>query len=62
MKTGLAQIACAALAALTIIASACKGEANNLKLDGQPVRNTQHYATIETDRGNIVVDVKLAEH
>jgi peptidyl-prolyl cis-trans isomerase B (cyclophilin B) len=57
MKTGLAYIACAALAALTIIVSACQGEANNLKMDGQPVRNTEHYATIETARGNIVVEL-----
>src|SRR3989442_586017 len=57
MKPGLAYIACAAFAALTIVASACKGEAKNLKLDGQPVRNTEHYATIETDRGDIVVEL-----
>jgi peptidyl-prolyl cis-trans isomerase B (cyclophilin B) len=57
MKTPLAWIASAALAALTVIVPACKGEANNLKLDGQPVRNTGHYATIETDRGNIVVEL-----
>ena len=57
MKTGLAYIACAALAAFTIILSACQGEANNLTMDGQPVRNTEHYATIETDRGNIVVEL-----
>ncbi|HXD89845.1 MAG TPA: peptidylprolyl isomerase [Candidatus Binataceae bacterium] len=57
MKTGLAYIACAVLAAFTIIFSACQGEANNLTMDGQPVRNTEHYATIETDRGNIVVEL-----
>ena len=57
MKNVLARIACAALVALTIIASACKGEATNLKLDGQPVRNTGHYATIETNRGNIVIEL-----
>ena len=57
MKNGLAYVACAALVALTIVASACQGEANNLKMDGQPVRNTEHYATIETARGNIVVEL-----
>src|SRR5713101_2618038 len=57
MKNGLAYIAGAALVALTIIVSACQGEAKNLKMDGQPVRNTEHYATIETDRGNIVVEL-----
>jgi peptidyl-prolyl cis-trans isomerase B (cyclophilin B) len=57
MTNLITRIACAALVALTIIASACKGEATNLKLDGQPVRNTGHYATIETDRGSIVVEL-----
>jgi len=57
MKNGLAYIAGAALVALTIVVSACQGEAKNLKMDGQPVRNTEHYATIETDRGNIVVEL-----
>jgi len=51
------RFACAALVALTIIAAACKGEASNLKMDGQPVRNTGHYATIETAKGNIVIEL-----
>ena len=57
MKTKIRRIACAAVAALTIIAAACQGEAKNSNLDGQPVRNTGHYATIETNRGNIVVEL-----
>jgi peptidyl-prolyl cis-trans isomerase B (cyclophilin B) len=52
------QITCAALAASVIlVTAACNGGAQNSKLDGQPVRNTGHYATIETDRGNIVVEL-----
>jgi peptidyl-prolyl cis-trans isomerase B (cyclophilin B) len=34
---------------------------NNPKLDGVPVRNTGHYATIDTDRGDIVVELYVAE-
>jgi len=51
------RFASAAIVVLTIIAPACKGEATNLKLDGQPVRNTGHYATIETAKGNIVIEL-----
>jgi peptidyl-prolyl cis-trans isomerase B (cyclophilin B) len=58
MKTQVRRTACAAIAALTIIlAAACQGDAKSSNLDGQPVRNTGHYATIETNRGNIVVEL-----
>lgn len=57
MKTQVRRIACAAIAALTIIAAACQGAAKSSNLDGQPVRNTGHYATIATNRGNIVVEL-----
>jgi peptidyl-prolyl cis-trans isomerase B (cyclophilin B) len=56
MKVQVRLLLCAAIAALTLTAAACKGEAN-ANLDGQPVRNTGHYATIETNRGNIVVEL-----
>jgi peptidyl-prolyl cis-trans isomerase B (cyclophilin B) len=37
------------------------GAANTSKLDGVPVRNTGHYATIDTDRGDIVVELYATE-
>jgi len=36
------------------VASACKGSS---QMDGLPVRNTGHYAIIETERGTIVVEL-----
>jgi peptidyl-prolyl cis-trans isomerase B (cyclophilin B) len=56
MKTQIGRVSCIAIAMLTMIAAACQGEATS-KLDGQPVRNTGNYATIETQRGNIVVEL-----
>ena len=56
MKTQVRRIVCVAVAALTFAVAACRGEASST-LDGQPVRNTGHYATIETNRGNIVVEL-----
>jgi peptidyl-prolyl cis-trans isomerase B (cyclophilin B) len=49
----------ALLVALT--AGSASGAANNPKLDGVPVRNTGHYATLDTDRGEIVVELYAAE-
>jgi len=49
-------MASAALVALALTAAACQGAANP-KLDGLPVRNTGHYVTLETDRGNIVLEL-----
>src|SRR5579863_1698795 len=40
-----------AVALLVATASACQA-----KLDGVPVRNTGHYAIIDTDRGTIVIE------
>jgi peptidyl-prolyl cis-trans isomerase B (cyclophilin B) len=37
------------------------GATNDSKLDGVPVRNTGHYATVDTDRGNIVLELYVAE-
>jgi len=42
----------AAAAAILTIAPACTGNS-----DGLPVRNTGHYAIIETDRGTVVVEL-----
>ncbi len=57
MKQSAFRLGCVALAALAFTVVACRGEANNSKLDGLPVRNTGQYATIETDKGNIVVEL-----
>jgi peptidyl-prolyl cis-trans isomerase B (cyclophilin B) len=46
------------LAAAAVSAS---GAANNSKLDGVPVRNTGHYAILDTDRGNIVLELYANE-
>ena len=48
---------CATLATLTIVAAACQGATKNPKLDGLPVRNTEHYAILDTDRGQIVIEL-----
>jgi peptidyl-prolyl cis-trans isomerase B (cyclophilin B) len=57
MKSGFSRIVCGAIVALTIITAAGQSRAADSKLDGQPVRNTGHYATIETNRGNFVVEL-----
>lgn len=51
------RVARAAAAIAIVLAAASRGLAETPKLDGLPVRNTGHYATIETDRGNIVVEL-----
>ena len=43
------------VALLLITAGACRSNATTM--DGLPVRNTGHYATIDTDRGVIVVEL-----
>ncbi|MDO8433050.1 MAG: peptidylprolyl isomerase [Candidatus Binatus sp.] len=43
----------ASFVAILVFASACNGS----NADGQPVRNTGHYAIIETERGTIVVEL-----
>jgi len=40
-----------------LAAVACQGATPNPKLDGLPVRNTGHYAILDTDRGNIVIEL-----
>jgi peptidyl-prolyl cis-trans isomerase B (cyclophilin B) len=46
---------------LLVVAVAAVGEPNNSKLDGVPVRNTGHYAILDTDRGDIVVELYASE-
>lgn len=41
------------IAAILVIASACNGSSS----DGLPVRNTGHYAIVETDRGTFVMEL-----
>src|SRR6202051_2797288 len=57
MKQRLLRFTCAAIAASAIVAAICQAAANNPKLDGVPVRNTGHYATLDTDRGVIVIEL-----
>ena len=45
-------MSCLAVVAVLVFASACKGAT-----DGLPVRNTGHYAIIETERGTIVLEL-----
>jgi peptidyl-prolyl cis-trans isomerase B (cyclophilin B) len=53
---------CAAWLLLAVLnAAPSLAAANNSKLDGVPVRNTGHYATLDTDRGEIVLELYPAE-
>jgi peptidyl-prolyl cis-trans isomerase B (cyclophilin B) len=53
---------CAAWLLLAIVnAAPALAAANNSKLDGVPVRNTGHYAILDTDRGEIVLELYPAE-
>jgi peptidyl-prolyl cis-trans isomerase B (cyclophilin B) len=59
MKKSLLTIRIALMLALFIAPAA--GAAENPKLDGVPVRNTGHYAIVDTDRGDIVLELYAAE-
>jgi len=52
MQRNSFKMSCLAVVALLVFASACKGAT-----DGLPVRNTGHYAIIETERGIIVLEL-----
>ena len=52
MKRNSFRLSCLAVVAVLVLASACKGAT-----DGLPVRNTGHYAIIETERGTIIVEL-----
>ena len=53
MERNYFRLSCLAVfVAVLALASACKGAT-----DGQPVRNTGHYAIIETERGTFVVEL-----
>ena len=52
------RLTCALTAALLLIgAVSCGAKADNPKMDGLPVRNTDHYAILDTDRGTIVIEL-----
>ena len=40
-----------------LVVAACQGATQNPTLDGLPVRKTGHYAILDTDRGNIVIEL-----
>lgn len=46
---------------LSLITAPVAGADNDSKLDGVPVRNTGHYAILDTDRGEIVLELYVAE-
>jgi len=48
---------CALSLALMLIGAAACAKAENSKRDGLPVRNTDRYAIIDTDRGTIVLEL-----
>src|SRR6202166_4468774 len=49
---------CAFTLALFLLGAVnCGAQAANSKMDGLPVRNTDHYATLDTDRGIIVIEL-----
>ena len=52
MKLNSFKMSCLAVVAVLVLASACKGAT-----DGLPVRNTGHYAIIDTERGTIVIEL-----
>src|SRR5271155_1805070 len=52
MKRNSFRMSCLAVVAVLVLASACKGAT-----DGLPVRNTGHYAIIETEHGTVVIEL-----
>lgn len=52
------RVLCLVAAAMLLVAAApFNASAKNPKLDGLPVRNTGHYAILDTDRGTIVIEL-----
>jgi len=52
MQRNSFKMSCLAVLAVLVFASACKGAT-----DGLPVRNTGHYAIIDTERGTIIMEL-----
>jgi peptidyl-prolyl cis-trans isomerase B (cyclophilin B) len=58
MRKSTARAAFFAIALSLTLGAACKSEgADQAKLDGVPVRNTGQYAILDTDRGDIVIEL-----
>jgi peptidyl-prolyl cis-trans isomerase B (cyclophilin B) len=57
MMNQLVRITCALVVALQLIGAVACAKTENLKEDGLPVRNTGHYASLDTDRGTIVLEL-----
>jgi peptidyl-prolyl cis-trans isomerase B (cyclophilin B) len=58
MRKSIARTAFLAIALTLTLGVACKSEgADQAKLDGVPVRNTGQYAILDTDRGDIVIEL-----
>jgi len=58
MMKRILRFSCALAMALILVGvAACNAKAVNSTMDGLPVRNTDHYAILDTDRGTIVVEL-----
>jgi peptidyl-prolyl cis-trans isomerase B (cyclophilin B) len=58
MRKSIAQMAFLAVALTLTLGVARKSEgADQAKLDGVPVRKTGHYAILDTDRGDVVIEL-----
>ena len=57
MMNRFVRIVCALVVALQLIGAVACAKTENLKEDGLPVRNTGHYAIIDTDRGIVVIEL-----
>jgi peptidyl-prolyl cis-trans isomerase B (cyclophilin B) len=58
MRKSIARTAFLAVAFTLTFGLACKSQgADQAKLDGVPVRNTGQYAILDTDRGDIVIEL-----
>jgi peptidyl-prolyl cis-trans isomerase B (cyclophilin B) len=57
MMNRFVRIVCALVVALQFIGAVACAKTENLKEDGLPVRNTGHYAILDTDRGLIVLEL-----
>src|SRR5229473_2243906 len=58
MMNRILRLSCVLTVALILLGVvACGAKAVNSKMDGLPVRNTDHYAILDTDRGSIVIEL-----
>ena len=57
MTNRILQATCALALALILGGAVACAKTENSNMDGLPVRNTDHYAILDTDRGTIVVEL-----